>query len=158
MLRDPRLELFAREYALALARGVKRSEAAASAALAAGYPKGSSFASNARRRAQRSDVKKRVLELTAPALEKAKVEIDATIEWATAKLASIANYDLGEEAVRVPDQIAAIRALADMHGWIAPKRHDLMLRRAADQMTDDELARIAAGSSESDPATPRTAP
>lgn len=143
-LRDPRLELFAREYAQALAGGAKRCDAAYAAAAAAGYPKGSSWKANARKRSQRDDVQKRVAELTAPALEQAQETINATFEWATGKLAGIANHDLGEEAVKVPDQIAALRLLAEMHGWKAPERHDHTLR-SADVLTDDELAHIAAG-------------
>jgi hypothetical protein len=53
-------------FAQALALGKKPSEAA----LIAGYPPGSSFANNARRRANRSDVKARVAELRKPALDK----------------------------------------------------------------------------------------
>ena len=122
-LRDPRLEIFAREYARLKAAGMPASQAAADAAVEArykGYQNPSkTFAANARKKAQREDVKARVAELLAPALERAEIEIGATVDWATRKLCKIANYDLGQDMVKVPDQISAIKLLAELKGWLA---------------------------------------
>jgi hypothetical protein len=144
-LRDPRMELFARELAAALAAGVKPSAAAKQAGQVAGYPnpKGKSFAPNCRKRAQRKDVKARVAEILAPALKRADDATGATVEWAATKLFNIADPDLGPDSITTPDQIRAIDLLAKLRGWMAPERHDHVLRTNA--MTDDELARIAAG-------------
>lgn len=43
-----------------------------------------------------------------------------------------------------PHRLGALAQLRDMHGFKAPDKRDLTIR-ATDQMTDDELARIAAG-------------
>ena len=84
-LRDPKLEKFAQTLFANLAAGMRRSEAADLAADVAGYS-GRSRASNARKRAQRKDVKARIVELCQPAQAKAEGQIAATLEWATAKL------------------------------------------------------------------------
>ena len=64
-----RLVMFARE----LASGKKPREAA----IAAGYPPGTSFDANAYKRARRADVKRMVAEFRAPIAEK----LDITLEW-----------------------------------------------------------------------------
>ena len=112
-----RLEVFAE----ALAAGHTPAEAARIAK----YPHGSSFDANARKRAQRADVKARVAELQAPALERVKQHIDISIEWAAGKLAGIAGFDLGSSKTKVSDQIAAINLLAKMYGWMAPEKSEL---------------------------------
>src|SRR5215471_16353656 len=125
MLYNPRLDNFTREYALQLAAGVRRSAAAVHAAEAAGYPRRSSpevFASNARKRAARPDVQARVAELMAPALAKAQAELDATVERVTRNLVQILECPLDPADVRAADHIAAVRVLADLHGWNAPKK------------------------------------
>ena len=126
-LRDPRMELFARELAAALAGGVKPSRAAVQAGEIAGYPnpKGKSFAPNCRKRAQRKDVKARVAELQAPGLKRAEDATEASIEWAATKLYNLADVDLGDEAIKVPDQIAAIKLLAQLRGWMATEKREL---------------------------------
>ena len=112
-----RLEVFAQ----ALAAGNTPVEAARIAK----YPNGTSFAANARKRAQRADVKARVAELRAPALEKVKKDIEISVEWAAKKLAAIADFDLGAEITKVSDQIAAINLLAKINGWMAPEKSEL---------------------------------
>jgi phage terminase small subunit len=67
-----RLVRFARE----LASGKKPREAA----IAAGYPPGSSFDSNARKRARRDDVKRMVEEFRAPIAEKMEITLTWLIE------------------------------------------------------------------------------
>jgi hypothetical protein len=49
--------------------------------------------------------------------------------------------------------IDGIRLMAQIKGMMAPEKRDLTIH-ATDQMTDDELARIAAGGREGDPAAP----
>ena len=61
------------KFAREIAAGSKPREAA----IAAGYPPGSSFDSNARKRAGRDDVKRMVAEFRAPIAEK----FDITLEW-----------------------------------------------------------------------------
>lgn len=203
-LRDPRLELFARELAAALNNGVATSEAAVQAGQAAGYPAAKSpktFAANCRKRAQRSDVKARVAELRAPGIARAEESLGITTEYLLAKLDNISSFNLGDylgepdEAgeraytlvgatpaqlarlatakigrvargrgkkrtvrnfvmdVSPHDQIQAIKLMAQIKGLMAPEKRDLTIH-ATDQMTDDELARIAAGGSPGAPAAP----
>ena len=126
-LRDPRLEIFAREYARLKAAGTPASQAAVDAAVEArykGYQNPSkTFAANARKKAQRKDVKARVAELLAPKTEQAEREIEATKEWAEGKLVKIINYDLGEEAVKIDHQLKSMELLAKFRGWLAPEQH-----------------------------------
>lgn len=121
-LRDEKLERFTHELLKQIVAGVRRSQAAVVAAKAAGYS-GSSLASNARKRANRKDVIARMIELAEPATAEAKAKIEATLDWARDKLASIAALDRDEE-VKPADQIAAIRTLAQINGWLAPERHN----------------------------------
>ena len=203
-LRDPRLELFARELAAALNNAASRGEAAVTAGDAAGYPRGRSavtFAANCRKRAQRKDVQARVAELRAPGVKRAEESIGITTEYLLAKLDNFANFNLGDYLgepdehgergytlvgatpdqlarlaaakigrltrgrgknrktmnfvmdVTPHDQIQAIKLMAQIKGLMAPEKRDLTVH-ATDQMTDDELARIAAGGRASDPAAP----
>jgi hypothetical protein len=76
-----RLVMFARE----LASGKKPREAA----VAVGYPPGTSFDANAYKRARRADVKRMVAEFRAPIAEK----FDITLEWLVAE-----NLELYREA------------------------------------------------------------
>lgn len=95
VLRDPRLELFARELAAALNAGIPASDAAVQAAREARYT-GSSVASNARKRAQRKDVKTRVAELRAPGVKRAEEAIGITTEYLLAKLDNLASFNLND--------------------------------------------------------------
>ena len=112
-----RLEVFAQ----ALATGKTPVEAAE----AAGYPKGSCFANNARKRARRKDVKDMVAELQKPAKEKLAKTIEANFAWATEKLMSVANAELDLSNIKPSDKIRAIEVLAKMHGWNAPEKRDV---------------------------------
>jgi len=80
------------------------------------------MASNARKRAALPQVKARMAELAAPAQQKAEHEIAMTVGAAEDKLWQIATVDLGKQAVKVPDQIAAIKTLAQLRGWNAPEK------------------------------------
>jgi hypothetical protein len=64
------------KFARELAAGNKPREAA----IAAGYPPGSSFDSNARKRAGRADVKRMVAELKAPIADKLEITLTWLIE------------------------------------------------------------------------------
>jgi hypothetical protein len=123
-LSDPKLEKFAQALLVNLAHGMPRSKAAAAAARTAGYS-GSSVAANARRRAGLPQVKARIAELARPAQQKAEQAVVATVETAMIKLSEIAFAELGDGAVKVSDQIAAFRAMAQMHGWNAPEKTNL---------------------------------
>jgi hypothetical protein len=109
-----RLEVFAQ----ALATGKTPVEAAE----AAGYPKGSSFANNARKRASRKDVKGMVAELQKPVKEKLAKTIEANFEWATNQLLEVGNLPIGISNARASDKIRAIEVLAKMHGWNAAEK------------------------------------
>lgn len=199
-LREPRLELFARELAAALNNGVAPSEAAVQAGREAKYPaakKASTFAANCRKRAQRKDVQARVAELRAPGIKRAEEAIGITTEYLLAKLDNLTNYNIDDyltaadkqgrrflDVGKVPrdvlgrlaelaqdvsvtgpkknrftllrtkvkgyNVIDGIRLMAQIKGLMAPEKRDLTIH-ATDQMTDDELARIAAGGGPSDP-------
>ena len=116
MARGPqRLEAFAQ----ALATGVTAVEAAK----LAGYPQGSQFAANARKRARRKDVKAMVAELQKPVKEKLAKTIEANFEWATKQLLEIGNLPIGILNARASDKIRAIEVLAKLYGWNASEKH-----------------------------------
>jgi len=108
-------------FAQALATGVTPVQAAK----IAGYPNGSCFAHNARKRARRKDVKAMVAELQKPVKEKLAKKIEANFAWATEKLMSIASAKLDLWNIKASDKIRAIEALAKMHGWNAPENQNL---------------------------------
>jgi hypothetical protein len=116
MARGPqRLEAFAQ----ALATGVTLVQAAR----IAGYPNGSCFAPNARKRARRNDVKAMVAELQKPVKEKLAKTIEANFEWATEQLLEIGNLPIGILNARASDKIRAIEVLAKLYGWNASEKH-----------------------------------
>ena len=124
MARGPqRLEAFAQ----ALAAGVTPVQAAR----LAGYPNGSCFAPNARKRARRNDVKAMVAELQRPAKEKLAKTIEANFAWATEKLMSIASAELDPLNIKASDQIRAIEVLAKMYGWNKPEQVQADIRVVA---------------------------
>lgn len=205
VLREPRLELFARELAALLNDMVAPSDAAARAGEAAGYPVGKSrvtFEANCRKRAQREDVKARVDELRAPGIKRAEEGLGISAEYLLAKLDNLTNFNVADylsgpdkKGVRHIDLSSAprellgrlaeatqdvsesgaktkrrtimrtrikgfnvidgIRLMAQIKGLMAPEKRDLTIR-PADNMSDDELARIAAGSGSGAPAAPVT--
>lgn len=122
-LRDPQLEKFAQALLANIAHGMPRSKAAEAAARASGYT-GKSLAPNARKRAQRKDVKARMVELAQPAQEQAERELTLTLETATQKLAEIVHTPTPDE-IKPADQIAALGLAAKMFGWLAPKKSEL---------------------------------
>lgn len=146
-LRDPRREKFAQALAANLANGMKRAEAADEAAKTAGYG-GQSRAPNARKRAQRGDVKARLRELMTPGIAESERQIAVDVEWAVERLAGIANVELDEELIKAADVIGAIRLVAQIKDWLAPDKHEHSGRdggpiRTAD-FTDIERAKALA--------------
>jgi hypothetical protein len=123
-LSDPKLEKFSQAMLVNIAQGMPRSKAAAEAAKTAGYG-GRSIASNARKRAALPQVKARMAELAAPEREAAEKAVAISVGAAEEKLWGIASVDLGKKAVKVPDQIAAIKTLAQFRGWNAPEKTEL---------------------------------
>ena len=101
-LRDRRYE----QVAQALA--VMKTPAAASRE--AGYKDGTSFDDNARKRANRPDIRARVAELQAAQAE--LVEVNAA--WIKAKAARIAGIDFDSSEVKPSDALAALNLLAKM--------------------------------------------
>lgn len=108
------LEVFARHLSL----GATAPEAAE----AAGYPKRSpkTFAANARKRAQRNDVRRHVAELRAGHYASQLVKRD----WMLDRLYRIGNPDLPRKLIKPSDQIAAIRTAAQITGDLAPEKHE----------------------------------
>ena len=106
-------------FAQALATGVTPVQAAR----IAGYPNGSCFAPNARKRARRKDVKDMVAELQKPVKEKLAKTIEANFEWATKQLFEVGNLPIGISNARASDKIRAIEVLAKLYGWNASEKH-----------------------------------
>jgi hypothetical protein len=124
--------------AQALAMGHKPNEAARIAGYAG---QGKTFAANARKVCNHPDVKARVEELRAPALAKVKKQIDISVEWAVQKLASMANHELSLDEVKATDQIAALRLLAQINGWLAPEKIEHSLNGLGDRL-DGAIRRL----------------
>lgn len=128
--------------ALAVARalGHKPTEAAR----LAGYKgSGKTFAANARKACNRPDVKARIAQLRAPAMAKAQELVGISAEWATQRLATMANHEIDTDGLKATDQIAALKLLAQMHGWLAPEKVEHSLNGHADRL-DRALARARA--------------
>lgn len=142
MLSDPKMELFAQALLRQIAHGVARGKAATAAAREAGYT-GSALADNARKRANRKDVKARMIELAAPA--QAAIEADLTIdlERAEKRLGEIILADIDLSAIKAPDVIAAVRQLAAIRGWNAPTNVNLNKHDPTDWTTDELVAFVA---------------
>jgi hypothetical protein len=83
----------------------------------AGQIAGYKGAANARRNAQLPHVKKRVAELSAPAIAKIEEAIIANKEWATRHCVEVANKALPGEP-KVADGLQAIRLAGQMNGWM----------------------------------------
>lgn len=112
-LRHPKNERFAQ--ALSLGRSY------VDAAQEAEFKLGSSFESNARKRAQRPDVRHRVRELRASGELLAEYRALVTRDWMLYRLHCIADPDLGRDAIKVSDQIAAIKLSAQLTGDLVEK-------------------------------------
>jgi phage terminase small subunit len=132
-LSDLKLERFAQALLRHLANGLTAGKAATLAAQEAGYS-GSSLASNARKRAQRKDVKARMVELAAPRQAEAEAEIAQTVQAVEANLFRMAlkNYDSAE--IKPEHSIKASDLLAKIKGWNAPERVEHTLNGLGDRL------------------------
>lgn len=130
------LEIFAQ----ALAAGNKPAEAAKIAK----YRNSKSFASNARKRAQRADVKAMVAELRKPALDAIAEAIKVDVDWATKHhLAVIKKANLF--AVGPADYQRSLDAIAKLHGLYAPEKREVTGKGGVPlldltKLTDEQLA------------------
>lgn len=113
VLTEPRLELLAQ----ALAAGKTVIEASK----AAGYKNGTSFASNARKRAQRKDVKARILEIQT--ISGVFAAVDAA--YLQRKAQEIVEVPLIADDVGVADRIKALDFMAKLKGLYAAEKHEL---------------------------------
>ena len=112
-LSNPRLEKVAQELA--------KFKSPVEASKAAGYRPGSSFDSNARKRAQHPDVRARIAYLQTVS----GVVSAADSAFIQRKLVEIANVPLDSEQVKPSDQIAALGLLAKVIGAIAPTKSEV---------------------------------
>lgn len=134
VLPNPKFERVAQELA--------RLKTPEQASEIAGYDAtASSFASNARKRACRSDIKARVAEIQGA--EAALSGVDAA--WIMAKAAVIGGVKLDPEDIKPNDVIAALNLLAKMTpGALAPTKGELTGKDGAPlipEYTDEERAR-----------------
>ena len=116
------------KFAREIAAGSKPREAA----IAAGYPPGSSFDSNARKRAGRDDVKRMIAEFRAPIAEK----LNITLEWLVEE-----NLRLYREAKALGQLRDARESLKEL-GVLSGKRVERSERGEPgefERMSDEEL-------------------
>ena len=112
VISPPKLEAFAQE----LAKGKTQHQAA----IDAGYPLGSSIASNARRRAQTPKVRARVRELR----ERIAVSTVADQVYVQRRLMEISDTAIDPDDVRPSDIIQALKTLMDLNGLKAPEKYE----------------------------------
>lgn len=141
-LDDLKLERFAQALLRNIATGLARGKAATAAAIEAGY-RGSAMADNARKRANRKDVKARMVELAAPAQAEMERILTVDVERAKQRLANIIMADVDLAKTKAPDVIAAIRQLAAIEGWNAPTNVNLHKHDSTDWSTDELVAFLA---------------
>lgn len=137
VLSSPHLERVAQELA--------RMKTPEQASESAGYDtSASSFASNARKRACRADVKARVGEIQAA--EASLAGVDA--EWIRINAARIAGAYIDPADIKATDVIAALNLLAKMtSGAIVPAKIEATGKDGTPlvrEVTDDDLARALA--------------
>jgi hypothetical protein len=129
-LRDRRHEQVAQLLA------VMKTPAAASRE--AGYKDGTSFDANARKRANRRDIRARVAELQAAQAD--LVEIDAA--WIRRKVARIAGIEFDASEVEPGQALAALNLLAKMtHGALVPTKVEASGPNGGPIETDDKTKR-----------------
>lgn len=102
-----------------VAQALAAMKSAEQASLEAGYPKTSSFAANARKRATYPQIKERVAELQGQ--QAACMVIDAA--WLQGKVARLAGYEIDLKHVKASDVISAAALLAKMlPGALVPQK------------------------------------
>jgi len=104
----------------------------------AGYKDGTSFAPNARKRAQRKDIRARVAEIQAK--EADLVSINA--EWIRRSAAEVAGVKINDDQIKASDKIAALNLLAKMTpGALAPEKHEHTLNELGSRI-DAAIQRV----------------
>lgn len=141
-LTDPKLELFAQALLRNIAHGMARGKAATEAARTAGY-RGSALADNARKRANRPDVKARMIELAAPKQAEAEADLAIDLEKAEQRLGQIILAEVDLDNIKAADVIAAVRQLSAIRGWNAPTTINVNKHVHTDWSTDELVAFIA---------------
>ena len=116
-MRDQKLRTFAQELALGIAEGLTEAKAAYRAAEKAKYPLEGSWKPNARKRAQRADVRKWMVEWLRPHADAAKEKIIATKEQTLQRLTDVLMSN-PEAAARWSDIVSSGIALARISGWL----------------------------------------
>lgn len=111
-----------------LATGCSAEDASAQAGF---NVKASSFAPNARKRAQRPDIRERVKELQGQVADRL---IDITVEWIEQKLAKIADVELERKDIKASDVIAALREIGKIRGMYAPEKQDVTFHDLAGRL------------------------
>jgi phage terminase small subunit len=132
-LSDPKLEKFAQALLCHLANGMTGGKAATQAALEAGYS-GSSLAANARKRAQRKDVKARMVELAAPRIAEAEAALDESMESVTTNLFRMALKQYDADEIKPEHSIKASDLLAKLKGAYAPEKVEHSLNGLGDRL------------------------
>lgn len=142
-LTDAKLEAFTQVLLRNIANGLPRSKAAEAAGREVGY-RGSSMAANARKRANRKDVKARMVELAAPKQAEAEAQLAVDLNRAKGRLAEIilAKVPL-DDAVMPKDVINALKVLAAIEGWNAPTTLNVNKHVSTDWSTDELVAFLA---------------
>ncbi|MHB8272833.1 hypothetical protein [Bradyrhizobium sp.] len=125
-----------------IAHGMPRSKAAEAAAKEAHYG-GSSLAANARKRANRKDVKARMIELAAPAQAQVEAELTVDLEKVERRLGQIILAEIDLDNIKAVDVIAAARQLAAIRGWNAPTNVHVTKHDSTDWSTDELVAFVA---------------
>jgi hypothetical protein len=129
------------KFAEFLALGHKPAEAAKYA----GYPDGIAFASNARKRACRSDVKMMVEEMRRPAQERFNKRLEITLEGLVEKADRI--YTLAMAAKQFSAAVSALKELGVLSGKRL-ERSEQGTPGEFDHMSDEELDRALVESAE----------
>lgn len=147
VLSDPKLEVFCRFLLRNIAKGMAKGKAADGAAADAGYT-GSSLSANARKRANRRDVKARMAEmaeeLATPEQKQARAELAIDLATAEQRLWAIITADIKpDETVMPKDVVNAFKAIAAVRGWNAPTKIDLNKHVSTDWSTDELVAFLA---------------
>ncbi len=121
-----------------VARALAEMKTPVQASREAGYKDGTSFAPNARKRAQRKDIRARVAEIQAK--EADLVSINA--EWIRRSAAEVAGVKINDDQIKASDKIAALNLLAKMTpGALAPEKHEHTLNELGSRI-DAAIQRV----------------
>jgi hypothetical protein len=132
MPRGSKLQL--QKFAEGLALGLK----AVKAAQYAGYPEGTSFVSDAYKRAQRADVKAMVEAFKAPVRERVMQQMEITLQTLLEK--ALRTYEAAMAGAQYGAAVAALKELGVLSGKRV-ERSEHGEPGEFDHMTDEELQR-----------------